>query len=121
MSLFALIAQASTAPVAAAGGGSNALVAQLIQFLPFIAIIIIFYFMLIRPQQKRMKAHQDMIAGIKRGDMVVTSGGLIGKIKKVDENEATVELAPSVEVRVVKHTITEVRNKSDAPANDTRG
>jgi preprotein translocase subunit YajC len=95
--------------------------AMLLQIAPLILIFVVFYFLLIRPQQQRMKAHQAMIAALKRGDVVVTSGGLIGKIKSVQEDEARVELGPNVEVRVLKHTIAEVRTKGEpAPANDTK-
>ncbi len=91
-----------------------------VQLAPLLLILVIFYFLLIRPQQQRMKTHQAMITNLKRGDTVVTSGGLIGKIRSVDDNEARVELAPNVEVRVIKATISEVRAKTEpAPANDT--
>jgi preprotein translocase subunit YajC len=96
-----------------------AIVAQL---LPLILIIIVFWFLIIRPQSKRLKAHQDMIANLKRGDVVVTSGGLIGKIKAIQDDEVRVELGANVEVRVVRGTISEVRTKGDpAPANDSKG
>lgn len=105
----------------AAAGGEGGFTAILVQLAPLFLILVIFYFLLIRPQQQRMKQHQALIAGLKRGDTVVTSGGLIGKIRSVDDNEARVELAPNVEVRVIKATISEVRTKSDpAPANDTK-
>jgi preprotein translocase subunit YajC len=101
-----------------AGDSSQAL---LVQFLPFILIIGVFYFLLIRPQQKRMKAHQQMITNLKKGDTVVTSGGLIGKLKSVQDDEVRVELAPNVDVRVVRSTISDVRGKTEpAPANDTK-
>ncbi len=95
----------------------------LIQMIPFIAIIAIMYFLIIRPQQQRMKAHQAMIAAVKRGDVVVTSGGIIGKVVKVMENdEVMVEIADDVRIKVVKSTIADIRSKtepSDAkPAND---
>jgi preprotein translocase subunit YajC len=90
------------------------------QLLPLLFIVLIFYFLLIRPQQRRMKAHQEMIANLKRGDVVVTSGGMIGKIKSVADDEVRVELAPNMEVRVVRGTISEVRSKTEpAPANDS--
>jgi preprotein translocase subunit YajC len=103
----------------AAGGGD--MTAMILNMAPLILIFIVFYFLLIRPQQQRMKAHQAMVAALKRGDVVVTSGGLIGKVKSVQEDEARIELAPNVEVRVVRSSITEVRSKSDpAPANDSK-
>ena len=88
------------------------------QVFPFLLIFIIFYFLLIRPQQKRMKAHQAMLAEVKRNDVVVTSGGLIGKVTKVDEAEVEVELAPNVRVRVIKGMLSEVRQTGAKPAND---
>lgn len=103
----------------AAGGGSFTDI--LVQLPPLALILVVFYFLLIRPQQQRMKQHQAMITNLKRGDTVVTSGGMIGKIRSVDDNEARIELAPNVEVRVIKSTISEVRAKSDpAPANDSK-
>lgn len=97
----------------------------LIQLIPFVAIIGIMYFLIIRPQQQRLKAHQALIAGVKRGDTVVTSGGIIGKVTKVMENdEVVVEIAEDVRIRVVKSTIADIRSKtepSDAKAaNDTK-
>ena len=73
---------------------------------------LVFYFLLIRPQQKRAKEHRDMIEALKRGDVVVTQGGLVGKVLKVEE-------AKGVEVRLIKHTIADVRNRTEPkPAND---
>ncbi len=87
----------------------------------FLIIIVFFYFLILRPQQKRVKTHQEMIGAIKRGDTVVTAGGLIGKVKGVQDDEVRIELAPNVEVRAVRSTISDVRNKSEpAPANDTK-
>jgi preprotein translocase subunit YajC len=103
----------------AAGGDSTA---YLISQIGMIALIVlVFYFLLIRPQQRRLKAHQDMIKNLQRGDTIVTSGGLIGKIKSLADDEVRVELSPNVEVRVVRGTIADVRNKgAPAPANDTK-
>jgi len=98
---------------AAPGGGSF-----IFGLMPMVLIFVIFYFLLIRPQQKRMKAHQAMLGAVKRNDVVVTSGGLIGKVTKVDEAEIEVELAPSVRVRVVKAMLAEVREGGGKPAND---
>lgn len=113
--MFISDAYAQTAAADAGMGGA------FMQVLPLVLILAVFYFLLIRPQQKRLKAHQEMVANLKRGDVVVTSGGLIGKIRSVDEMEARIELAPNMEVRVVRATISEVRSKSDpSPANDTK-
>ena len=84
------------------------------QFVPLILIFVIMYFLLIRPQQKKMKEHQAMVEALRRGDQVVTQGGLIGKVSKVKEdNEIEVELAEGVKVRVVKSTIAQVLNKTE--------
>ncbi|WP_299659796.1 preprotein translocase subunit YajC [uncultured Ruegeria sp.] len=85
------------------------------QFLPLILIFGIMYFLLIRPQQKKMKQHQAMVDAVRRGDQVVTQGGLIGKVSKVKEgdNEIEVEIAEGVKVRVVKSTIAQVLNKTE--------
>ncbi len=95
----------------AAGSGGSALIAQL----PFfIAIFAIFYFLLIRPQQKKLKEHQAMVEALRRGDQVVTQGGLVGKVTKVREDgEVEVEIADGVNVRVIKHTIQQVRSKTE--------
>jgi preprotein translocase subunit YajC len=106
---------------AAAPAGPSGFDAVLQTIAPLLLLIPIFYFLLIRPQQRRAKAHQDMINALRKGDMVVTSGGFIGKIKGVAEDELRLELAPNVEVRVQRGAITEVRNKGEpAPANDTK-
>lgn len=103
------------------GASADPMTAALVQLAPLVLILIVFYFLLIRPQQRRLKAHQEMIKNLQRGDTIVTSGGLIGKVKSVADDEARVELAPNVEVRVVRGTIAEVRNKgAPAPANDSK-
>jgi len=84
------------------------------QFLPLILIFAIMYFLLIRPQQKKVKEHQAMVSAVRRGDQVVTQGGLIGKVTKVkDDTEVEVELAEGVKVRVVKSTIAQVTSKTE--------
>lgn len=88
------------------------------QFVPLILIFVIMYFLLIRPQQKKVKEHQAMIAALRRGDEIVTQGGLIGKITKVkDETEVEVELSDGVKVRVVRPMIAQVRSKTE-PAKE---
>jgi len=84
---------------------------------PTMLIIGIMYFLMIRPQQKRLKEHQAMIAAIKRGDTVVTSGGILGKVTKVDDNELQVEIAEGVRIKIVRGTVSEVRTKGEAPAS----
>ncbi len=84
------------------------------QFVPLILIFAIMYFLLIRPQQKKVKEHQAMVSALRRGDQVVTQGGLIGKVVKVKEdNELEVEVADGVKVRVVQSTIAQVLNKTE--------
>jgi len=97
----------------AAGGAS-----MLVQFFPLIAIFAIMYFLLIRPQNKRMKEHKDMVSALRRGDQVVTSGGILGKVVKVADDMVTVEIAKDIQVQVVKSTISEVRAKTQPAAND---
>jgi preprotein translocase subunit YajC len=95
---------------AAGGAAAN----PIMQFAPLIAIFAIMYFLLIRPQQKKMKEHQQMIENIRRGDQVITQGGIIGKVVKVREDgELEVEIADAVKVRVIKGTITQVLNKTE--------
>ena len=87
------------------------------QFIPLILIFAIMYFLLIRPQQKKVKQHQAMVSALRRGDQVVTQGGLIGKVVKVKEdNELEVELAEGVKVRVVQSTIAQVLSKTEPAA-----
>lgn len=106
------------AQTAAAGDSTTAI---FMQILPLALVFVVFYFLLIRPQQQARKRHMDMIAALKKNDIVVTSGGLIGKVKSVADDEVRVELAPNVDVRVVRGTIAEVRSKTDpAPANDSK-
>ena len=99
-------------------GSEGGLMAIVVQIAPIVAIFILFYFLMIRPQQKRMKAHQALIAGVKRGDEVVLSNGMVGKVTRVEDAELNVEIAPSVNVRVVKTMVAEVRNRTAAAAND---
>ena len=83
------------------------------QFLPLILIFVIMYFLLIRPQRQKQKQHQEMVANLRRGDTIVTTGGLIGKVAKVDDKELQVDLAENVRVRIVRGMIAEVRSKSE--------
>ena len=88
--------------------------AGLVSIIPFILIFVIMYFLLIRPQQKKMKEHQAMVSALRRGDQVVTQGGIIGKVVKVKEDgEAEVEIAEGVKVRVLKQTIANVISKTE--------
>ena len=92
------------------GGGNN----MFVQFTPFILIIVIMYFLILRPQQKRMKQHQDMVKGLRRGDIVVTNGGLVGKVTKVtDDEQIEVEISDGVRVKQMRSMISEVRSKGE--------
>lgn len=105
-------AQTATGP----GGGPSAF----IQFVPLVLIFVIFYVMMIRPQQRRLREHRAMIDAVKKGDTVVTGGGLIGKVTRVQDHEVEVEVAANTRVRVVKSTLAEVRTPGASPAaNDT--
>ncbi len=91
----------------------------LIQLAPMVFIFVIFYFLLIRPQMTARKKHAEMVSNVRRGDVVVTAGGLVGKVTKVLESEEVmVELADKVVVKVVKSTLTDIRNKPEPAAND---
>ena len=108
------------AQAAGAGGGGEAFQA----FLPLILIFIVFYFLLIRPQQKKMKLHREMLAAVRRGDKVITGGGIIGTVTKVEnDEELTVEIAKDVKVKVQRGTISAVLNRTEpvggSAANDT--
>jgi preprotein translocase subunit YajC len=105
--------------ILAAAAAPSAGASFFIQTLPLVLIFVIFWFLLIRPQQKRMKDHQAQIAAVKKGDRVVTGGGLIGKVTKVTDDEVEVELAQGIRVNAVKSTLTQVIDPTAAkPAND---
>jgi preprotein translocase subunit YajC len=108
----------AAAPGGPAGAAPDGAAAIFNLIAPFFLIFIIFYFLLIRPQQRRMKQHQSMIGAVKVRDTVVTSGGLIGKVTKVEDAEIEVEIAANVRVRVLKGTLSEVRPHGAKPAND---
>ena len=90
-----------------------------VQFLPLVAMVAVFWFLILRPQMKRQKEHQAKIGGLKKGDQVLTGGGLVAKVVKVDENYAELELAPNIKVKALKSTITDVIPPvGGKPAND---
>ncbi|MCF8508071.1 MAG: preprotein translocase subunit YajC [Hyphomonadaceae bacterium] len=118
--------QQAAAPAAAAPGGGDpgggdpgsAIIQQMLFFIPLIAI---FYFLLIRPQNQRMKKHRAMIAAIKKGDTVITQGGIIGRIFKLGDDEVTIDTGEGGKLRIVRSMIVDVKNKPDqAPANDVK-
>jgi preprotein translocase subunit YajC len=84
--------------------------------IPTMLIIGIMYFLMIRPQQRRLKEHRDMVAGIRRGDTIVTSGGILGKVTKVEDNELQVEIADGVRIKLLRSTVSEVRGKGEGGA-----
>ena len=105
---------AQAAPAAEASGTAQILMG----IMPWLLIFVIFYFLMIRPQQRRVKQHQATIAAVKKGDQVITGGGIRGKVTKVTEDEAEVEIANNVRIRVIKSTISHVLDPSTKPAND---
>jgi preprotein translocase subunit YajC len=103
-----------TPAYAQAGGGSD----MLISLMPFLLIFVIMYFLILRPQQQRVKQHREMVGSLRRGDTIVTSGGLVGKITKVvDDNEVELQLADGVRVRQMRQMVAEVRAKGE-PVKD---
>jgi preprotein translocase subunit YajC len=103
----------ATPAFAQAAGGTAGAAGGLISFVPILLIFAIMYFLMIRPQQRKVRDHKAMVEALRRGDQVVTSGGLIGKVTKIADNEVEVELAPNVKVRVVRSTISQVVSKTE--------
>ncbi|TAK50096.1 MAG: preprotein translocase subunit YajC [Xanthobacteraceae bacterium] len=99
----------------ATGGDANSM---LMSLLPFVLIFVIMYFLILRPQQKRTKDHQDLVKNLRRGDTVITSGGLVGKVTKVvDEDQIEIEIADGIRIRHMRQMISTVRAKGE-PAKD---
>ena len=120
MSLSLAIITAAVTPAAGAGGVQDFLAGPMGTFLFFGAMFVIAYFLMIRPQQQRQKEHLARVKGIKRGDTVVMSSGMIGKVVRVEEEEVGVEIAQNVTVKVVKTMIQDVRSRTEpAPAAKT--
>ena len=114
--MFASLALAA-APASAASGNSG--MAVFMQFFPLILIAVVGYFLLLRPQQQRMKQQAAKLDATKKGDSVITAGGILGKVTKVEDGHVEVEIAPNVKVRVVKSTLSDVMPLNGAkPAND---
>ena len=111
-----------TAPVAAMAAASGAAAssgaASFLSLAPLLLVFVVFYFLMIRPQQRRMKTLQASIEAVKKGDQVTTAGGIVGKVTRVEDQLVEVEIAPNVRVRVVKATLTDVANPNAKPAND---
>ncbi|MGH6939913.1 MULTISPECIES: preprotein translocase subunit YajC [Hypericibacter] len=107
---FAQAADAAPAGIAGLGG--------IAQFAPLVLIFVVFYFLLIRPQQKKAKAHREMVTQLKRGDRVVTSGGIVGTVSKVvSDTEVQVEIAENVRVRVIRSSISDIVAKTEPASN----
>jgi preprotein translocase subunit YajC len=116
--MFATQAYAQTATAAAANDGG--IMGALVSYSPLLLILVLGYFLLIRPQQQRAREHRNTISAVKRGDTVVLSSGVIGKIVRVEEAEVGVEIAQGVTIKVVKEMISQVRTRGEpAPANDS--
>jgi preprotein translocase subunit YajC len=103
---------------AAPAGQSGGTAGLLLGIAPWLLIFVIFYILMIRPQQRRVKEHQAAIAAVKKGDEVITGGGIRGRVTKVSDEEAEVEIANGVRVRVIKSTLTGVMSSGGKPAND---
>jgi preprotein translocase subunit YajC len=110
--MFATPAYAQTGAASSGGAGF------LVQMFPLLLIFVIFYFLLIRPQQQRAKQHQALIGAVKKNDIAVTGGGIVGKVTKVDETEVELEVAQGVRIRVLKAMLSDVRPFGTKPAND---
>ena len=124
LSLAIVLAAAAPAVAAtntAAAGGGGGLMDQVVSMAPLLLIVVAGYFLLFRPQQQRAKQHQTMVAALKRGDTVVLSSGIIGKVVRVEDKELGVEIAQNVSIKVVRSMVQEVRSRGEpAAANDAK-
>src|SRR6476620_12192725 len=102
----------------APAGQANGTIGLLMGIAPWLLIFVIFYILMIRPQQRRVKEHQAAINAVKKGDEVITGGGIRGRVTKVTDDEAEVEIAQGVKIRVIKSTISHVVTGKTRPAND---
>ena len=116
--MFATPAFAQTAAAAGQSGGIADILAG--PFPLLVGVGLMFYFLMLRPQQKRMKEHQGMVAALKRGDTVVLNSGVIGKVSKVEDAELGVDIATGVTIKVVKSMVSEVRTRGEPVANDAK-
>ncbi|MEO5808251.1 preprotein translocase subunit YajC [Devosia sp.] len=115
--MFVTQAFAQAAGAAPAGGGIQDI---LVQLMPILLLVVIFWFLIFRPQQKRVKAQQAMLSAVRRGDTVVTTGGIVGKVTKaVDGEDLEVEIAQGVKVKLTRAAIADVRSKAE-PVNDNK-
>lgn len=112
----------SPAHAQAATGVPGGTEAFLIQIVPLILLFVIFWFLIIRPQQQKLKSHRAMVDAVKKGDEVITGGGLIGKVFKVTDQEVEIDLSPTVRVKALKSTLSAVTPRGvPAAANDAKG
>ena len=116
MSSQPMLMMMQTAPAGQPNGTMGALFGSFI--VPMVLVFGIFYILILRPQNRRVKEHQASIKAVKKGDEVITGGGIRGKVTKVSDDEAEVEIAPGVKIRVVKSTISQVMRPNASPAND---
>jgi preprotein translocase subunit YajC len=114
MSNQPMLMMMQTAPA----GEPSGMAAFLFQMTPFLLVGLIIYWFMFRPQQLQMKAHREAINAVKKGDEVITGGGIRGKVTKVTDDEAEVEVAQGVKIRVIKSTISQVLTANTKPAND---
>jgi preprotein translocase subunit YajC len=116
--MFITPAFAQSNPLSSLFGGGGDSANMLTSFMPLILIIVIMYFLILRPQQRKVKQHQEMVKALRRGDTVVTSGGLVGKVTKViDDNHIDIEVSDGVRVRHLRSSVSEVRAKGE-PVKD---
>ncbi len=114
--MFASPAYAANGAAASGGGAMG-----ILGLLPWVAIFVIFYFLMIRPQQRRVKQHQAMIAAVKKNDVAITGGGVIGKVTKViDDDQIEVELAEGIRVRQIRAMVSDVRAKGEPAKAETK-
>lgn len=107
-------------PAFAQGGFGDMLSSPMTQLLPFVLIFVIMYFLILRPQQRRAKQHQELVKNLRRGDTVISSGGLVGKVTKlVDDDQVEVEIADGVRVRQMRQMVSEVRAKGEPVKDDS--
>jgi preprotein translocase subunit YajC len=109
-------------PAFAQGAGGDLLSSPMTQLLPFVLIFVIMYFLILRPQQRRVKQHAEMVKNLRRGDTVISSGGLVGRVTKlVDDDQVEVEIADGVRVRQMRQMVSEVRAKGEPVKDDSAG
>jgi preprotein translocase subunit YajC len=114
--MFITPAFAQGLPFGLGGDSGN----MIVQFMPLILIIVIMYFLVLRPQQQRVKRHQEMVKALRRGDTVISNGGLVGKVTKIiDDDQVEVEIADGVRVRQMRSMVSEVRAKGEPVKDDS--